>query len=34
MVMYFEQHSGENNNIKIGNKSFESMVKFNIWEQP
>jgi hypothetical protein len=26
--MSFEQKAGENNNIKIGNKCFESVVKF------
>jgi len=28
MVMSFEQNAGENNNIKIRNKSYESVVKF------
>jgi hypothetical protein len=28
MVMSFEQNAGENNNIKICNKSYESVVKF------
>ena len=28
MVMSFKQNAGENNNIKICNKSYESVVKF------
>jgi hypothetical protein len=34
MVMSQDQYAGRNHNIKIGNKSFERVEKFNILEQP
>jgi hypothetical protein len=32
VVMYSEQNAGQNHNIKIGSKSFESVVQFKYFE--
>jgi hypothetical protein len=32
-VMSRNQNAGHNHNIKIDNKSFETVEEFNIWEQ-
>jgi hypothetical protein len=34
MFTHLEQTAGQNQNIKIGDKSVESVVILNIWEQP